>query len=273
MAQPILRCSSLLTSLKAEIINHLFSYLREREQETANLTQYLLSKLGAAPPETRQSIAEALNSELVAERDALQARLAAINVDSEGTAGASRETIDQINQEKLAAEARLAEVSQRLARVSSWLAHSAAKDAVWLDLVRRTMMPKQPSRVPFHNSLEVAMRGYHAAAGGRTTPTLSQVTWEKLEHVEGGLHRGYHAGIIFRGANFVPGITWTMRRRAPDPDSEPPYHTPWILPNIYWGNYLEVSSSDDPVESPRQNENGYYVDPPHSHGILIECSS
>lgn len=112
------------------------------------------------------------------------------------------------------------------------------------------MMPKQPSRVPFHNSLEVAMRGYHAAAGRRTTPTLSQVTWEKLGHAEGGLHRGYHAGIIFRGADFVPGITWTTRRCAPDPGAEPPSQTPWMLPNIYWGNYLEVSSSDDPVESP-----------------------
>jgi hypothetical protein len=242
--------SSLLTSLKAEIINHLFSYLREREQETANLTQYLLSKLGEAPPETRQHIAEALNSELVAERDALQAKLAAIDTDPDRAAGAPQETIDQLNQEKLAAEARLAAVTQQLTRVNSWLAHSAAKDAVWLNLVRRTMMPTQPSRVPFHNSLEVAMRGYHAAAGRRVAPILSQVTWEKLEQVEGGLHRGYHAGIIFRGADFVPGITWTMRRTTPDPASETHYQTPWMLPNIYWGTYLEVSVSDDPVESP-----------------------
>ena len=123
------------------------------------------------------------------------------------------------------------------------------KDGPWLDLIRRTMLPKQPGRVPFHNSAEVALRGYHAAAGGRQKPELHEVTWSKLPFVEGSLHRGYKAGIIFKGSMFTPGITWTLRRRG---EGLPPGNADyfWRLPNIYFGDYLEVSSADDEIESP-----------------------
>lgn len=111
------------------------------------------------------------------------------------------------------------------------------------------MLPKQPGRVPFHNSVEVAMRGYHTA-GGRQTPILREVTWTKLPYTENGLHRGFKAGILFKGGQFTPGITFTHRRRGET--GPPPGNTDyfWLLPNTYFGDYLEVSCSDDDIESP-----------------------
>jgi hypothetical protein len=128
------------------------------------------------------------------------------------------------------------------------LARAAARDVPWLDFIRRTMMPKQQGRVPFHNSAEVALRGYHAAAG-QITPVLREVTWSKLPEYEDNLHRGYKAGIIFRGSSFVPGVTYAHRRCG---ESGPPTGNTdyfWHLPNTYFGNYLEVSCSDDEPES------------------------
>jgi len=136
-----------------------------------------------------------------------------------------------------------------LGHTSLLLAQAAMKDAPWLDFIRRTMLPRQPGRVPFHNSAEVALRGYHAASG-RQTPVLSAVTWSKLPDVEQGLHRGYRAGLIFKGGMFAPGITWTQRRQG---ESNPPTGNAdysWHLPNTYFGNYLEVSSAEDEIEAP-----------------------
>jgi hypothetical protein len=145
---------------------------------------------------------------------------------------------------------RLSAVSQQFILLRSLLAHSAAKDVTWLDRVRRTMMPKQPGHVPFHNSAEVALRGYHAASRAHTKPILSRVTWEELLYVEEGLHRGYNAGIIFQGGDFPPGVTWTMRRCGIEGQREPGQSQPWRLPNIHYGDYLEVSTLDDPIEGP-----------------------
>ena len=242
--------ASLLTSLKSEIINQLYIYLREREKEADRPHSYLLGNSTKRRQRIRQRIAEALNADLVSERDALQAKLGEIDGELQRIAGASREKIANLEQEKRAAEARLSDVVQQVSVTRNLLAHSAVKDVVWLDhTLARTMMPKQPSRVPFHNSAEVALRGYHAAAGARIKPALSTVTWEKLPDHEGGLHRGYHAGIIFHGSNFVPGVTWTTRRCGVEGQCEPGNAHPWHLPNIYWGNYLEVSASDDPIEN------------------------
>ncbi|MBR0962492.1 DUF4062 domain-containing protein [Tardiphaga sp. 538_B7_N1_4] len=240
--------SSVVASLKSEVINQLFQQFREREKQTADLQQYLLGKLDEAPPDIRQAIAEALNSDLVASRDALKAQLAAI--EAERAAGGSDERIRNLEQAKLAAEMRLSEISRQFGFLQTLLARSAAKDAVWLEHVRSTLMPKQPGRAPFHNSLEVALRGYHASPGRRVTPVLSKVTWEKLPHVERGLHRGYYAGVIFHGRDFVPGVTWTTRRCGLEGVLEPGQPHPWMLPNIYYGDYLEVASSDDPIEGP-----------------------
>jgi len=109
-------------------------------------------------------------------------------------------------------------------------------------------MPKQPGRVPFHNTAEVALRGYHAAAGNRQVPILREVTWSPLDYLEGGLHRGYRAGIVFHGGSFVPGVTTTFRRRGEElPAGNCDYF--WRLPNIYFGDYLEISSGDNAPEA------------------------
>jgi hypothetical protein len=118
----------------------------------------------------------------------------------------------------------------------------------WLDFIRRTMMPKQPGRIPFHHSAEVALRGYKPT-GGRLTPVLREVTWSKLPEYEDQLHRGYKAGLLFRGENFVPGITYTRRRRG---ESGPPSGNTdyfWWLPNTYFGDYLEAAAGDNEPEA------------------------
>jgi hypothetical protein len=90
---------------------------------------------------------------------------------------------------------------------------------------------------------KIAVRGFHSG-GARDKPLLIEATWSKLEYIEGGLHRGYYAGLVFRGANFVPGAIVGMRRRR-DPE-----HIAWHMPNIYFGHRLEISASQDEPESP-----------------------
>jgi hypothetical protein len=203
-----------------------------------------------ASPEIRQRIEAELNPSLVADRDLLQRQLADIENELKRTKGENQEQIVKLDREKREAQIRLETIAQQLGHARLVLAGAAMKDASWLDFVRRTMIPRQPGRVPFHNSAEVALRGYHAAAGGRQTPVLQEVTWSKLPDVEGELHRGYKAGIIFTGNTFVPGITWTRRRRG---ESGPPTGNEdysWHLPNIYFGDHLEVSVADDEIEGP-----------------------
>jgi hypothetical protein len=242
--------AELQRSLNREFVNQLFVHLRDRERQTADLAAYVLRKITEAAPEVRAKIEVGLSPSLVADRDALQRQLTAIESELEKTKGATRDRITDLEREKGEVQVRLDAVSRQLGHTSLLLARSAMKDASWLDFIRRTMMPKQPSRVPFHNSAEVALRGYHAAAGGSQNPVLREVTWSKLEYREGGLHRGYRAGIIFHGGMFVPGVTWTQRRRGetgPPPGNRDYF---WRLPNIYFGDYLEVSTADDPVEGP-----------------------
>ncbi len=89
----------------------------------------------------------------------------------------------------------------------------------------------------------------HAGPGNRQKPLLQEATWSRLEYAEGGLHRGYRAGIIFRGNNCVPGVTTTYRRVGEAlPAGQADYF--WQLPNIYFGDYLEIASGDEPVEGP-----------------------
>ena len=241
--------TELQQSLNREFVNQLYTYLRDREKQTANLAEYLLEKILEAAPEVRERITAGLNPDLIRDRDALRDQLADIEGQLEKTKGSSQERILQLEKEKTDVQGRLDVAAQRLSHTTLMLARAAMKDASWLDFVRRTMMPKQPSRVPFHNSAEVALRGYHAAAGGRETPVLREVTWSPLPYLEGGLHRGYRAGIILRGSGFVPGVTFTYRRHGEGlPAGQNDYF--WKLPNIYFGNYLEVSSATDEPEAP-----------------------
>jgi hypothetical protein len=249
--------AELQRSLNREFVNQLYVYLRDRESQTADLAKYLLDKIVEAAPEVREQIAAGLNPNLVTDRETLQQQLAGIQSELEKTVGTTQEQIARLGSEKSEVQARLGAVTQQLNHTSLLLARAAIKDASWLNFVRRTMMPVQPGRVPIHNSVEVALRGFHAAAGGRQKPMLREVTWSKLQYVEGGLHRGYKAGIIFKGGMFTPGVTWTQRRRG---ETGPPTGNNdyfWRLPNIYFGDYLEVSTADDEVEGPlswRDNE-------------------
>jgi hypothetical protein len=241
--------TDLLGSLKGELVNQLYMHLRDREKQMVDSAEYILEKIGEAAPEVRKKIEGGLNPDLVSEREVLQRRLDEIEIELRQSKD-MKEKITELEQEKNDAQVRLNATTQQLTAASLMLARAAMKDASWLDFVRRTMMPKQPGRVPFHNSAEVALRGYHAAAGGRKKPTLIEVTWSKLQHNENGLHRGYYAGIIFKGADFVPGITVTNRRIGEN--GPPPGNSDylWHLPNIYFGDYLEVASGDNELESP-----------------------
>ena len=107
----------------------------------------------------------------------------------------------------------------------------------------------QRLRVNFAKGRRVRQRIVILACG-RQKPVLREVTWSKLPQTENGLHRGYKAGIIFKGQLFTPGITFTNRRRgeAGPPAGNADYF--WHLPNTYFGDYLEVSCSEDEIESP-----------------------
>jgi hypothetical protein len=241
--------AELLHSLNDQFVNHLYTHLREREKQTADLAGYLLEKIIEAAPAVRVRIVAGLNPDLVIERDALRDQLTNIERVLEETRSTSEERILDLEREKSVVRERFDAVTQRLTEMSLLLARAAMKDASWLTFVRTTMLPKQPGRVPFHHSAEVALRGYHAASGNRQKPVLQELTWSPLEYVEGGLHRGYRAGIIFRGGNFVPGVTTTYRRRGESlPAGQSDYF--WHLPSIYFGDYLEIATGDEPLESP-----------------------
>lgn len=240
--------AELLASLNKEFVNQLYQQLRDREKQTADLAEYLLEKVADAAPEVREKITSGLNPSLVADKEQLQRRLDEIESKLAETKGTTEEKISNLEREKTEVQVRLDTVSQQLRHTSLMLAQAAMRDAPWLDFIRRTMLPKQPGRIPFHHSAEVALRGYKPA-GGRLTPVLREVTWSKLPEYENKLHRGYKAGIVFKGDNFVPGITYTHRRRGET--SPPTGHTDyfWHLPNVYFGDYLEVSTGDDEPES------------------------
>lgn len=240
--------SGVLTSLNREFVNQLYAQLRDQERQTADLAEYLLEKITDAAPDVREKITSGLNPSLVADKDKLQRQLSEIQSQLTETKGTTQGKIDTLEHEKGEVQSRLDSVSQQLRHASLLLAQAAIRDVPWLDFIRRTMMPKQPGRVPFHHSAEVALRGYKPT-GGRLTPSLREVTWTKLPEYENGLHRGYKAGIIFRGDNFVPGITFAYRRRG---ETGPPSGNTdylWYLPNVYFGDYLEVSSGDNEPEA------------------------
>src|SRR5271166_5223399 len=56
--------AELQQSLNAEFVNQLYTHLREREKQTADLADYLLEKIVEAAPEVRERIAAGLNPDL-----------------------------------------------------------------------------------------------------------------------------------------------------------------------------------------------------------------
>jgi hypothetical protein len=240
--------SDVLQSLNREFVNQLYTQFHESEKQATDLTAYFIGKISDVAPEVRDRIAEGLNPALVAERDDIKLKLRQLENALETTRGEGQEKVEQLQKEKADVQSRFESVNQQLQRTGFLLAQAAIKDASWLDMVRRTMMPKQPGRVPFHHSAEVALRGYKARVN-RTVPVLQEVTWSALPEREANLFRGYRAGIIFRGSDFLPGVTYARRRRGETgpPSGNTDYF--WHLPNTYYGDYLEVSTSDNAPES------------------------
>ena len=240
--------SVILRSLNKEFVNQLYTQFHETEKQASDLAAYFLGKISDVTPEVRDKIAEGLNPALVAERDATKIRLEGLEATLQTTRGESQEKVEQLERETAEVQSRFDSVNQQLQRTGFLLAKAAIKDASWLEMVQRTMMPKQPGRVPFHHSAEVALRGYKARIN-RTVPRLQEVTWSPLPEREANLFRGFGAGIIFRGSDFVPGITYTQRRRGETgpPPGNPDYF--WHLPSTYFGDYLEVATSADEPES------------------------
>jgi hypothetical protein len=241
--------SDVLASLKSNLLNEIYASLKDQEARNRDHAEYLMDQILSAAPAIRAKIQAQLNPELasklealIGERDELEVRLA-------GAQHESQASLDALRREKEALDAEIAGLQSRIRNAQMMLTMAAVRDARWLKFVRTTYMPKQPGRVPFHNSLEVELRGYHTA-GGQKKPILREVTWSRLPYTENNLHRGYKAGLIFKGSDFVPGITFTHRRVG---DVGPPAGNEeyfWRLPNIYFGDYLEVSTSDDEVEGP-----------------------
>jgi hypothetical protein len=171
-----------------------------------------MEKILNAAPEIRTAIQTQLNPDLTSLLQDLKEERAALENQLADMQQASQASIDALRREKQLLDVRIAELQSQISRAQMMLTMAAVRDVRWLKFVRTTLMPKQHGRVPFHNSAEVAMRGYHAASGRRVTPVLHEVTWSKLLYTENKLHRGYKAGIIFKGSSFVPGVTYTNRR-------------------------------------------------------------
>ncbi|WP_010490794.1 SIR2 family protein [Pseudomonas sp. S9] len=217
--------------------------------EQAHINE-ILERLGELSPELRHSILGKIDPSLILRVDDLKLKHDALEKELSETRdkSAERATVLEKQAASLAAELQQAQAALTSSRLA--LTSAAMKDISWLTMVRTQMMPKQPGRVPFHNSKEVALRGYHASAGAqRAVPVLTEVTWSPVSYQENNLHRGYYAALIFKGENFVPGVVWTSRRSGGGlPAGNSDYF--WKLPTIYFGDYLEISTSDGAPEAP-----------------------
>jgi len=241
--------STVIKSLKKRLVNEIYQGLMEQKKQNEDEAQYLIGKVMELAPEVRKKVEEGLNPDLVKTVDQLKSQLNDIEEKYRREGTASTEKHDQ---EKAALTAALLQKEKQLSESKIMLFNAATRDASWLSYVRTHLMDKQPGRVPFHNDAEIALRGYHAGNLGDKTPKLNKVTWSKVAYKDekSGLHRGYHAAIIYEGNSFAPGITWTCRRKG---ETAPPAGNKdyfWRQPNIYFGDYLETSSGDDEIEAP-----------------------
>lgn len=236
-------------------LHNFLPQLLERLKSTANNDEQrhvreILEKLDALSPELRHKILTQIDPSLIERVESLKTKHDLLEQELNNAHHKSQERVTELETEtaRLASELQRAQTTLTSARLA--LTSAAMKDLSWLTMIRTQMMPKQPGRVPFHNSQEVALRGYHAAAGAQfVTPSLREVTWSQVSYIENGLHRGYKAALVFKGENFVPGIVYTHRRRGENgpPAGNNDYF--WRLPNIYFGDYLEVASGDNEPEA------------------------
>jgi hypothetical protein len=241
--------SDVIASLKLNLINEIFASLKDQEAASRDQAEYLMEKILSAAPEIRSKVQEELNPDLMNQLQDLMKDRTELEEKLSGAQRKTEEARDTLQREKLVLDAKIASLQAQAKSAQVMLTMAATRDARWLTYVRSTYMPKQPGRVPFHNSLEVELRGYHTA-GGRKTPVLREVTWSKLPYTENQLQRGYYAGILLKGSDFVPGVTVAHRRRGETGPAAGNKEYFWHLPNIYFGDYLEVASGADEPESP-----------------------
>ncbi|WP_081329250.1 SIR2 family protein [Pseudomonas fluorescens] len=203
----------------------------------------ILEKLQELSPELQDRVREHLDPELTERVEILKSAQAQLEQELEAAREQPSERVADL--ERLAADltSDLQNAKSSLSAARLALTSAAMKDISWLEIIRTQMMPKEPGRVPFHNDAEVAIRGFSISNLRSSTPKLHKVTWSKLPYIE-KYHRGYRAGILFHGADFAPGITIHSRKIG---SHERDYS---IQPNIYFGNYLELSASESAPEAP-----------------------
>jgi Domain of unknown function (DUF4062) len=239
--------SDLTAGLKENLINELYLYFKESEKQKVDQANYLMSKIEEAEPGVRSQIEEKISPDLMKEKIKLQEELERLWGVSNKQLSDQATEFERKEQELLE---RISTIEKELGTARFTIGLSIVKDVAWLQHVRMTLQPKQPGRVPFHNSAEVASRGFNTANSVHSRPNLLKVTWSKLLYRENNLHRGYYAGLIFYGSNFPPGVTYTSRQigsNGPLPGQSDYF---WRQPNIYFGDYLETSTTDDEFESP-----------------------
>ncbi len=233
--------TDLNSSLKENIINELYTSFKEIEKEEKDKVDFILNKIFEAAPEVRKEIESKINPKLSENISSLKDE---IRVIKEAKSQSEKET-EYLKIKKSSLELDLIKAKEQLEQAKIKLTLSALKDFSWLETIKKTLMPKQEGRVPFHNDEEVSMHGYHCSNMRNYKIELIKVTWSKLQYIENNLHRGYYAGIIFYGKNIPPGTTYASR--IINTNNEKLF---WRLPNIYFRDYLEVSTNEDEIESP-----------------------
>lgn len=236
---PFSNASDIVASLKEKLVGEIFASLKEQERRTLDGAGYIVEQFLAQTPEARHQIQSRISTDLVTEIEHLKIARAELEEAAQSSSKGLEETQTRLEQ----VNSRLASLEADFRNQETLLTLAAARDVRWLEAVRTQLMPKQPGRVPFHNAQEVAIRGY--SVGPRQVPTLESVTWSPLPYNENGLHRGYKAGLVFRGHTFSPGIVIGIRYEHDDQ-----LHIHWTTPNIYFGEYLELSTNEDALESP-----------------------
>lgn len=121
-----------------------------------------MEKILSAAPEIRTRIQAQLNPDLAAELQKLREDRDALETQLAGAQQASQTSLDALRREKALLDVRIAELQSQTRNAQMMLTMAAVRDVRWLRFVRTTLMDRQPGRVPFHNSVEVAFRGYHA---------------------------------------------------------------------------------------------------------------
>lgn len=209
----------------------------------------LLERLIELSPDLRKYVTEKVNPALVTAVEDLQVRHEALERVHANIRTKSAEHVQKLEEERRGLKQQLKAARRALTMAQATLALAAMRDVTWLQKIRTTLMPPEPGRTPFHNSAEVALRGFHTSNTSQWEPKLVSITWSELPHKE-KYHRGYHAGLIFKGSMFAPGVTYASRISG---ETTPPKgrNDYWFREaNIYYGDYLEVATGNHGIEVP-----------------------